>query len=187
MAVVDGKGAADAGVAQTFPVAWPADGWFEGRYAGRKAFRQLLRQGFAAAARTGASELVLSDPDFADWPLGEHAVVASLSTWVLADGQRKVIMLANHYDEVVRRHARFVQWRVQWSHRIECWRCRESDMHRALPSLLGMPQWAMWRDDSDSYTGLASCDPRTWAAMRGRLDDWLRCSVPSFPVSVLGL
>ncbi|MDR0457427.1 MAG: hypothetical protein LBH10_00130 [Burkholderiaceae bacterium] len=172
--------------AETPAAVWPAGGWYEGRYAGREAFGQLLRDGLAAAAHAGVAELILSDPDFSDWPLGERAVVQSLNDWALTTGQGRVTLLAASYDEVVRRHARFVQWRVQWAHKIECRRWREGDAQE-LPSLLWTLQWAMRRDDLERCTGLATCDPRSRVALRERIGEWLRRSAAGFPASVAGL
>ena len=50
-----------------------------GRFAGRKAFQQLVRDALACAAREGWREIILSDPNFEDWPLGERAVAESLA------------------------------------------------------------------------------------------------------------
>jgi hypothetical protein len=163
-----------------------AEGWFEGHYATREVFRQLLRDGLAAAARVGAPELILSDPDFSDWPLGERAVVQGLNDWALAGSRRKLTMLAASYDEVVRRHALFVAWRVRWAHKIECRRCCQGDPLE-LPSLLWTPQWALQRDDLDHCTGLASCDLRWRGALREQIQQRLRRSATSFPASTLGL
>jgi hypothetical protein len=144
----------------------------------------------ATATSAGVPELVLSDPDFSDWPLGERAVAQSLNDWALAGGGRSVILLAASYDEVVRRHALFVKWRVQWAHLIECrsWRGggREGDP-LALPSALWTPQWAMRRDDLDRCAGQASIDPRWRVALREQINEWLRRSAAAFPASVLGL
>ena len=48
------------------------------------------------------------------WPLGERSVIESLTRW--AGAQRRLTLLALHYDEVSRRHARWAQWRRQWAH-----------------------------------------------------------------------
>jgi hypothetical protein len=177
---------AAAGQAVIVPSAWSVESWFEGRYAGREAFRQLLRDGLVAAFQASAPELILSDPDFSDWPLGEHVVVQGLNDWALAGSSRKLTMLAANYDEVVRRHALFVAWRVRWAHKIECRRWRQGDPLE-LPSLLWTPRWAMQRDDIDRCTGLASCAPRWRVAMREQIEQWLRRSVAGFPASTLGV
>ena len=51
-------------------------GLSQGRFSGRTEFQQLVRDALAAAAREGWPELILSDANFADWPLGERAMVA---------------------------------------------------------------------------------------------------------------
>ena len=81
-------------------------------------FHAALREAFEAAASTGCRELCLCDPDFADWPLGERDVVAQLGRW--AGSQRRLTVLAGTFDEVVRRHPRWVEWRRQWSHMVYC-------------------------------------------------------------------
>jgi hypothetical protein len=54
----------------------------KGRFEGREAFRQnVVRDALACAAREGWRELILSDADFHDWPLGERAVIDSLGAW----------------------------------------------------------------------------------------------------------
>ena len=67
-----------------------------GRFEGRKAFQQLVRDALAAAAREGWREMILSDPDFADWPLGERAVAEALNAWSVSG--RRCIMLSRCWD-----------------------------------------------------------------------------------------
>ncbi len=97
----------------------------EGRFEGREAFRQHVRDALACAAHEGWREIILSDADFHDWPLGERAVVDSLNGW--AKTGRRLVMLAKSYDEVTRTHPRFVRWRTTWAHIIECRRCAAVD------------------------------------------------------------
>lgn len=59
------------------PVSSPS-GLPEGRFTGREAFQQMVRDAFATAAREGWAEILISDANFHDWPLGERAVVESL-------------------------------------------------------------------------------------------------------------
>ena len=66
-------------------------------------------------------EIVLSDPDFDDWPLGERAVVDALQAWSAAG--RSFVLLAQRFDVFERGHARFVHWRRMWSHIVECRAC----------------------------------------------------------------
>ena len=85
---------------------------------GRHEFHAAVRMALAEAASAGWRELWLCDPDFASWPLGERAVIESLTQW--AGVGRRLILLALHFDEVVRRHARWAQWRRQWVHSVQC-------------------------------------------------------------------
>ena len=76
----------------------------EGRFSGRIEFAELIRQALSAAAAEGWREIILSDPDFEDWPLGERVVAQALNDWSRTG--RKFTMLARNYDAVRTRHAR---------------------------------------------------------------------------------
>eukprot|EP01038_Epipyxis_sp_PR26KG_P003901 gene3901-5592_t len=52
-----------------------------GRLQGRQVFVDTVRLAFEVAAEQGWNHITLSDPDFADWPLGERAVVDALNRW----------------------------------------------------------------------------------------------------------
>jgi hypothetical protein len=156
-----------------------------GRFSGREAFTQLVRDGLAAAAREGWSEIVLSDANFHDWPLGELAVIESLQQW--ARGGRRFTMLACTYDEVMRRHARFVRWRGTWDHIITCRRSPEADP-LDLPSALWSPAWVLHRIDPLRCVGVSGAEPERRVLLRESLNEWLRGkSSPGFPSTTLGL
>ncbi len=156
----------------------------QGRFEGRAQFQQWLREALHVAARDGWSDIVMCDATFEDWPLGERAVCADLQAWARAG--RRCMLLARHYDEVVRRHARFVTWRRQWSHLVECHACRHADP-LDMPSLLYSPHWALRRLDLEHCHGLAGTEPARRVQMREVLAPWLRKSTPAFAASVLGL
>ncbi|MEP7099141.1 MAG: hypothetical protein ABI781_01445, partial [Burkholderiales bacterium] len=84
----------------------------------RAEFHAALRHAFEQLASVGAREVWLCDEDFADWPLGERAIVELLTQW--AASSRKLTLVARHFDEVARRHARWVAWRRDWSHIVSC-------------------------------------------------------------------
>ena len=84
----------------------------------RGEFHAALRAALADAANHGARELWLCDNDFADWPIGERAVVESFAQW--AASSRRLTLVARHFDDVARRHARWVEWRRTWSHIVTC-------------------------------------------------------------------
>ncbi len=156
-----------------------------GRFASREAFLQLVRDALATAARDGWGEIVVSDASFHDWPLGEKAVVESLQAW--ARTGRRFTMLARSYDEVIRRHARFVRWRGTWDHIITCRRSASADP-LDIPSVLWSPHWVMHRLDPERCVGVTGTEPERRVLVRETLNEWLHGkSAPGFPASTLGL
>ena len=156
-----------------------------GRLQGRQVFADTLRLAFEVAADQGWNRITLSDADFADWPLGERAVVESLQAW--AHSGRRFTMLACSYDDVIRRHARFVRWRGTWDHIITCRRSPAADP-LDLPSALWSPQWVMHRLDPERCVGVAGSEPDRRVLLRESLNEWVRSkSTPGFPSTTLGL
>lgn len=156
----------------------------QGRFSGRSVFVQTLRDALQAAATEGWKELVLCDADFADWPLGERAVVESLQAW--ARSGRQFRMLAMDYTALQRDQARFVRWRQTWDHIIECRLSREADA-LAFPSLILGPAWVMQRIDRERDVLICDDAPVRRLALRQIADECWRQSTPGFPASVLGL
>jgi hypothetical protein len=154
------------------------------RFEGRDAFRQLVRDALACAAREGWREIILSDADFAEWPLGERGVAESLTAW--SAGGRRMVLLARSYDAVVRQHARFVQWRGRWSHIITALACSSAD-RLDLPSALWSPAWVLERRDIDRSNGYCGSEPERRVLLRETLGEWLQKATPAFPATTLGL
>ncbi|CAN7287791.1 hypothetical protein [Rhizobacter sp. LjRoot28] len=151
----------------------------------RSEFHDALREAFAQAATQGCRELFLCDPDFADWPLGEMAVVELLTRWAMS--HRKLTVLALHYDEVVRRHPRWVAWRRQWSHVVECRAIDDIDPE-ALPTMLLAPGVVTVRlFDARNHRASVSTEVADAVRAREDLDAVLQRSVNAFPASTLGL
>lgn len=155
-----------------------------GRFEGREAFRQLVRDALACAAREGWREIILADASFEDWPLGERAVAESLQAW--SRGGRHVTLLARRYDTVLRQHARFVQWRGRWSHIVTALACPSADP-LDLPSALWSPQWVLERRDLERSNGYSGSEPERRLLLRESLAQWLQKATPSFPATTLGL
>lgn len=155
-----------------------------GRFGSREAFQQMVRDALATAVREGWQEILVSDVSFHDWPLGERSVVESLQDW--ARGGRRFTMLACSYDDVIRRHARFVRWRGTWDHIITCRRSPAADP-LDIPSALWSPQWVMQRLDPERCVGVTGFEPERRVLLRETLNEWLRKSAPSFPATTLGL
>ncbi len=165
------------------PAAWP-----EGRFVGRDHFQRLVVQGLETAAHHACSVLCLCDPDFSAWPLGERRFVQALDGWaaaIKANPQAQLRVLAQRYDGMRLRHARFVAWRARWSHRVEVrvWSAGQA----ALPSVLWTPQWTMQRMDDTRDVVVAT----TEAGQRTRLEEVLQQrwqqARPGFPATSLGL
>ena len=154
------------------------------RFEGRTEFRQLIRDALARAAHEGWREIILSDPGFGDWPLGERAVMQSLLDW--SHSGRRITLLARRYDDVVRQHARFVDWRQRWSHIVTAMACPSADAGE-LPSALWSPGWVMERLDVDRCNGYCGSEPERRLLLRERLAESLAKASPSFPSSTLGL
>lgn len=156
----------------------------EGRLSGRTLFVEALRQAFAAAAREGWPRIVMCDPDFADWPLGEREVVASFNAW--ASRGRTVHLLARDYGVLRQLHPRFVQWRTTWSHLVEAQACASASVDE-LPSVFLSPAWTLQRLDRVRCTMVASRSPERRVALQEELQQWSLKATPAFPASTLGL
>lgn len=157
----------------------------EGRFDGPEAFAGVVRAALSSAARQGWRELVFSDPDFADWPLGERASIEALQAWS-ATG-RRLMLLAQRFDAVERSHARFVAWRRMWDHIIECRAVRAEAGSTAVPSAIWTPGWFAHRTDPERSRGLCGFDPRARRELRETIDESWRVGVAAFPASTLGL
>ena len=156
----------------------------EGRFEGREAFAQRVRDALAAAAREGWPELIFSDASFEDWPLGERAVAESLQAW--SRSGRRITLLARHYDEVLRRHARFVSWRRTWDHIIQARACKTLAASE-FPSVIWSPVWVLQRLDLQRSTGVCGSGAERRVPLREALEECLRQSAPAFSASTLGL
>ena len=164
--------------------ALPGEPLPRGRFSGREAFAQLVRDALDGAAREGWRELILSDASFADWPLRERSVVESLQAWSMSG--RRLVMLASRYDEVLRLHPRFVAWRKAWDHIIEC-RVSRAAVPADFPSAIWSAGWFMHRLDPLRSNGVCGSDPERGVQLKEFLEEMIRNSAPGFPASTLGL
>ena len=156
-----------------------------GRIDGRKAFEDAVRAALAEAAAAGWRELYLCDPDFANWPLGERAVVECLAQWVGTG--RCMTLLALSYDDFARRHSRWVRWRSQWAHAVSC-RAPTEIAADDMPVLLLAPgALTLQLDDPVRFLGRVSRDPAVAILARAKVDAILQQSIDALPVTTLGL
>ncbi len=156
----------------------------EGAFSGPVEFSRLVRDALALAAARGWRELTLSDANFEDWPLRERVVVESLQAW--AGQGRKLTLMAHRFDSLPRLHPRFVAWRNQWDHIIDCRVCKQVD-ESEFPSAIWSPAWAMRRLDLARSTGMAGTEPQRRLRLKEALDECRRNSAPGFPATILGL
>ena len=156
----------------------------EGRFSGPAAFSDVVRHAVAAAAAQGWREVILSDQDFHDWPLGERAVIQSLNDW--ARSGRQFTVIAASFDDMNRRHARFVTWRKTWSHVVDC-RIAGKSRNGEVPSALWSPAWVFHRLDPVRMSGVAGRDATRRVVLRERLNELMLKSSPGFAATTLGL
>ena len=177
-------GATDSGSAAAQSGGAPLAPLPQGRFAGREAFQQMVRDALATAAAEGWRELILSDASFEDWPLRERVVVESLRAW--SKTGRRMILLAARYDEILLSQPRFVNWRRTWGHIIECRACRAADP-LDFPSAIWSPAWVMQRLELQHSAGVCGHEAERRIRLREVLDEYIRNSSPGFPSSTLGL
>jgi hypothetical protein len=166
------------------PASTPPEPLASGRFAGREAFEQLVRNAFVHAASEGWKEIILSDATFEDWPLRERSVVESLQAW--SKPGRRMVMLATRYDELMRNHPRFVTWRKTWGHLIDCRVCRAT-APADFPSAIWSPAWVMHRVEPLRSIGTCGPDRERRVQLKELLDEKIRNSAPGFASSTLGL
>jgi hypothetical protein len=83
-------------------------------FAGRAQFQVLLIESLGWVAAQGCREFHAWDASFADWPLSDANVLTALTAW--ARHGRRLHLLALQYDDLARRHPRFVRWRRDYGH-----------------------------------------------------------------------
>lgn len=151
----------------------------------RTEFQDAIRQAFKLAADQGCREIFISDTDFAHWPLSERAVIDDLTRWAFA--HRKLTVLAQHYDEFPRRHARWAEWRRQWAHVVEC-RALADIEPGEIPGIFLAPGVTTLRLlDPVRFRASVSYDEADAIRTRDALDAVLQRSEEAFPATTLGL
>ncbi|KNZ34268.1 MAG: hypothetical protein AD742_02480 [Methylibium sp. NZG] len=151
----------------------------------RSEFHNGLRAAFADAAAQGCREVLLCDLDYADWPLSEPGVIEHLTAW--AKAYRKLTVVARHFDEFPRRHARWVAWRRTWSHIVECRANAELEAGKMPTMLLAPGLVAVRLVDPVRFRGSASRAAADAIQARELIDAVLQRSEEAFPVTSLGL
>jgi hypothetical protein len=151
----------------------------------RSEFHAAVRGTLAEVATQGCREMLWSDVDFSDWPLSDPALIDTLTRW--AASHRRLIVLATQFDDIVRRHARWVEWRRTWSHVVSCHANDELEPGQ-MPTLLLAPGVVCLRlVDAQRYRGSVSRDVADALRWRESFDAVLQRSAPALPATTLGL
>jgi hypothetical protein len=151
----------------------------------RGEFHAALRLAFTEAAAQGSREIWLCDNDFADWPLGERAVIEQLGHW--AYSSRKLTLIARHFDDVARRHARWVEWRRQWSHIVSCRTNNELEAGEMPTLLLASGTLSVRLSDALHHRGRLSRERADEVRCKELIDAVLQRSEEAFPATTTGL
>ena len=159
----------------------------EGRwlFSSRGEFQAAWYRALARIAEEGCRELWFSDSGYGDWPLGERAAVEHLTAWAMS--HRKLVVLAAQFDTVQRQHPRWVAWRRQWSHVVQCRQVDEADV-AAIPSMVLAPGLLSLRlHDPVRFRGRLSTERADAVRDHDDLDAFLQRSHEAFPATSLGL
>jgi hypothetical protein len=151
----------------------------------RAEFHAALRHAFEALVRHGAREVWLCDEDFADWPLGDRAIVELLTRW--AASNRRLTLVARHFGEVARRHPRWVGWRRDWSHIVSCRANTELATGEFPTVLLGLGAVSVHLVDAVHHRGRLSRDKADEIRCKEQIDAVLQRSEEAFPATTTGL
>lgn len=151
----------------------------------RAEFHAALRSAFAQAASAGSREIWLSDVNFADWPLGEREIVDSLSQWVTST--RRLTVFAHDFEDLARRHPRWVTWRRHWSHVVTCRTNAELEADDVPTLLVASGTVTVRLSDAVHHRGRVSHDRAEELRCKELLDAVLQRSEEAFPATSTGL
>ena len=156
----------------------------------RAGFVAALRWGFGTAFAHGARRIVCADRDWANWPLWNDAgLLQALAAWLRLP-QRRLVLLARHFDTMERRCPRFNTWRADWMHAIEAWQPPQ-ELLPELPAVLvsegGDRAVSVQLIDAQHWRGRAEADPRHARLWCEELDVVLQRSERTWAVRPLGL
>jgi hypothetical protein len=151
----------------------------------RAEFQAALRTAFAEIAASSSREIWLCDEDFADWPLGDRVVVEHLAQW--AASSRKLTLVARHFDEVARRHPRWVTWRRDWSHIVTCRVNKELATGEFPTLLLAAGRVSVRLSDNVHHRGRLARSAAEGLRCREQIDAILQRSEEAFSATTTGL
>lgn len=165
---------------------------FTGRGDYVAALKDLLLRACAAGCRD-IHCLDTANAGFVEWPWSDPAVLDALTRW--AGAGRRLHLLAAQYDDLRRRHPRFVQWRVTWGHCVEARAYEEGAAEQAgkpaLESALiasgGESMFSLRLFDAEHWRGAVSIESADALRTREWFDALAQRSCESFAATTLGL
>jgi hypothetical protein len=152
----------------------------------REGFRHALLESLDQCGRDGIAHLWLCDPDFSEWPLGQPAVVDALTRW--ASSRRRLTLVAGSYDHLATRCPRWLAWRRQWSHIVQCLKVLEEHASQVPMLVYGPPSVALRMQDLTRHPrGRRYRSVADIAACGELVDAISQRAEESFPATTLGL
>jgi len=155
-------------------------------FEGAPEFARALHDAMVSASERGTRRLCWCDQDFASWPIGEAGWIELLTHWSRKPG-RELVMIARDWAVVERRHPRFVTWRRDWAHVVQCLVPDES--HTAdLPTLwIDSDYQALRVFDAEHLRGRLGFDRVDRQRAREDFDAISQRAGPGFAAATLGL
>ena len=155
-------------------------------FEGAPEFARALRDALVNASERGTRRLCWCDEDFASWPLGDAEWIDMLTHWGRRPG-RELVMIARDWAAVERRHARFVAWRRDWAHVVQC--LVPDEAHTAgLPTIwIDSDDQALRVFDAEHLRGRLGFDRADRQRAREDFDALSQRASPGFSATTLGL
>jgi hypothetical protein len=155
-------------------------------FEGAPEFARSLRDAMVNASEQGTRRVCWCDEDFASWPLGDAEWVDMLTHWVRKPG-RELVMIARDWAVVERRHPRFVAWRRDWAHAVQCLVPDEAHT-AALPTIwIDSDDQALRVFDAEHLRGRLGFDRVDRQRAREDFDAISQRASPGFAAVTLGL
>ena len=149
------------------------------------AFAQAVWAGIEQARQHGLREITICDPHFAFWPLSQERVLSALTAFVKLPG-RRLVLVAQGYDHLRRRHPRFLRWRAVWGHAVTplCFQDPSAELHSVL---LADRAYALRLHAPDVWSGAWVTDRQRLIALVEQVAVWRQQSHPDLPINLTGL
>ena len=147
-----------------------------------RAFQQLVRDALACAAREGWREIILSDADFRRLAAG-RARRGRVAAGLVRQRAASCTLLARRYDEVVRRHARFVHLARDLGAHHRRARVPDRPTRWTCPAPSGARAGCCSGWTPSAATAYCGSEPERRLLLRENLQEWLRQSSPAFPAT----